>query len=185
MPTGPCRLRRWKRTDAPATDQPAVRGLRRLRGADGEQRLAQGIFGYGEIATDIPFLHVGPVLFLAWRFNRRAANQHNDLLGSARFGDRADVRKLEGNGDPLIGRSAKSGKLLHYDSAAHLLAMAPTRLGKKVSAIIPNLLLLDRLVICIDPKGGNARVTARVRAAKGQGLVTRSVRRVGSAHCPL
>ncbi|WP_333953341.1 hypothetical protein [Sphingomonas aerolata] len=41
-PTGPCRSRRWKRTDAEATDQPAVRGLRRLRGADGEQRLAQG-----------------------------------------------------------------------------------------------------------------------------------------------
>jgi type IV secretion system protein VirD4 len=58
----------------------------------------KGIFGYGEIATDIPFLLAGAVLFLAWRFNRRAANQHNDLLGSARFGDRADVRKLEANG---------------------------------------------------------------------------------------
>lgn len=46
--------------------------------------------------------------------------------------------------------------------------MAPTRLGKKISAIIPNLLLLDRSIICIDPKGGNARVTARVRAAKGK-----------------
>lgn len=35
----------------------------------------KGIFGYGEIATDIPFLLAGAILFLAWRFNRRAANQ--------------------------------------------------------------------------------------------------------------
>jgi type IV secretion system protein VirD4 len=58
--------------------------------------------------------------------------------------------------------------LLHYDGAAHLLTMAPTRSGKGVGTIIPNLLLLDRSVICIDPKGENARVTARARAAKGK-----------------
>jgi type IV secretion system protein VirD4 len=143
----------------------------------------KSIFGYGEIATDIPFLLAGAILFLAWRFNRRTANQRNDLLGSARFGDRADVRKLEANGDLLIGRSAKSGKLLHYDSAVHLLTMAPTRSGKGVGTIIPNLLLLDRSVICIDPKGENARVTAR--AAPRARSVPRSVRRVGSAPCPL
>jgi len=127
----------------------------------------KSIFGYGEIATDIPFLLAGAVLFLAWRFNRRAANQRNDLLGSARFGDRADVRKLEANGDLLIGRSAKSGKLLHYDGAAHLLTMAPTCSSMGIGTTIFNLLLLDRSVICIDPKGENARVTARARAAKG------------------
>ena len=127
----------------------------------------KGIFGYGEIATDIPFLLFGLILFFTWRTNRRAANRQSELLGSARFGDRADVRKLEENGDLLIGRSAKSGKLLRYDGAAHLLTMAPTRSGKGVSTIIPNLLLLDRSVICIDPKGENARVTARARATKG------------------
>jgi len=35
------------------------------------------------------------VLFVAWRIHRHAANHHKDLLGSARSGDRADVRKLE------------------------------------------------------------------------------------------
>ena len=45
--------------------------------------------------------------------------------------------------------------------------MAPTRSGKGVGTIIPNL-LLDRSAICIDPKGENVRVTARVRAAKGK-----------------
>lgn len=45
--------------------------------------------------------------------------------------------------------------------------MAPTRSGKGVGTIIPNLLTLDRSVVCIDPKGENARVTARARASKG------------------
>ncbi|MCU6455981.1 type IV secretory system conjugative DNA transfer family protein, partial [Sphingomonas sp. A2-49] len=102
----------------------------------------KGIFGSGEIATDIPFLLFGLILFCTWRVNRNAANRQSELLGSARFGDRADVRKLEESGDLLIGRSAKSGKLLHYDGAAHLLTMAPTRSGKGVGTIIPNLLLL-------------------------------------------
>jgi hypothetical protein len=48
-----------------------------------------------------------------------------------------------------------------------LLTMAPTRSGKGVGTIISNLLLLDRLVICIDPKRENARVMARARAKKG------------------
>ncbi|WP_240313695.1 type IV secretory system conjugative DNA transfer family protein [Sphingomonas carotinifaciens] len=50
---------------------------------------------------------------------------------------------------------------------AHLLTMALTRSGKGVSTIIPNLLLLDRSVICIDPKDENTRVTARMRGLKG------------------
>ena len=102
-----------------------------------------------------------------WKFNRR--DGRNELLGSAAFGSRADVRGLETNGgDLLIGRSAKSGKLLRYGGPAHLLTMAPTRSGKGVGTIIPNLLTLDRSVICIDPKGENARVTARARATKGK-----------------
>ena len=85
----------------------------------------KGIFGYGEIATDIPFLLFGVILFFTWRVNRNAANRQSELLGSARFGDRADVQKLEASGALLIGRSAKLGKLLRYDGAAHLLTMAP------------------------------------------------------------
>ncbi|WP_220149841.1 type IV secretory system conjugative DNA transfer family protein [Sphingomonas aracearum] len=127
----------------------------------------KGIFGYSEIATDVPFLLTGLVLFAIWKFNRRGGNRGNTLMGSARFGGRAEARKLEKAGDLIIGRSGKSGKLLRYDGPAHLLTMAPTRSGKGVGTIIPNLLLLDRSVICIDPKGENARVTARTRARKG------------------
>ncbi len=64
----------------------------------------KGIFGPGEIATDVPFLLFGLILFFTWRINRNAADRQSELLGSARFGDRADVRKLEANGDLLINR---------------------------------------------------------------------------------
>ena len=128
----------------------------------------KGIFGVGEIATDVPFLLTGLTLFAIWKFNRRGGNRGNTLFGSARFGDRRDLAKLEGAGDLIIGRSGKTNKLLHYGGAAHLLTMAPTRSGKGVGTIIPNLLLLDRAVIGIDPKGEDARVTARARAAKGK-----------------
>ena len=107
------------------------------------------------------------VLFAIWKFNRRGGGRNSNLLGSARFGDRKDLVKLESSGDLVIGRSGRNNKLLRYDGPAHLLTMAPTRSGKGVGTIIPNLLLLDRSVICIDPKGENARVTARTRARKG------------------
>jgi type IV secretion system protein VirD4 len=114
----------------------------------------------------VPFLLTGLTLFAIWKFNRRDGTR-NTLMGSARFGGRKEARELEKAGDLIIGRSARSGKLLRYDGLAHLLTMAPTRSGKGVGTIIPNLLLLDRSVICIDPKGENARVTARTRASKG------------------
>jgi len=127
----------------------------------------QRTFGVGQISGTVPFLLAGLILFLIWKFNRRGGDRGNTLMGSARFGGRKEARELERAGDLIIGRSAKSGKLLRYDGPAHLLTMAPTRSGKGVGTIIPNLLLLDRSVICIDPKGENARVTARTRARKG------------------
>lgn len=53
---------------------------------------------------------------------------------------------------------------MFYSGPRHLLTVAPTRSGKGACSIIPNLLLLPRSLICIDPKGQNAAVTARARA---------------------
>ena len=90
-------------------------------------------------------------------------DQPDDTHGSARSppaGDRASGAITDGL---LIGRDIKTGKLLRYDGPAHLLTMAPTRTGKGVGTIIPNLLTADRSVICIDPKGENARIAGRAR----------------------
>ncbi|SDB74277.1 Type IV secretory system Conjugative DNA transfer, partial [Agrobacterium fabrum] len=48
-----------------------------------------------------------------------------------------------------------------------LLTMAPTRTGKGVGTIIPNLLTADRSVICVDRKGENARISGRARQKFG------------------
>ena len=54
---------------------------------------------------------------------------------------------------------------LQYTGDRHLLTVAPTRSGKGVSSIIPNLLTYEGSVIVIDPKGENARITADRRGA--------------------
>jgi type IV secretion system protein VirD4 len=54
---------------------------------------------------------------------------------------------------------------LRYDGARHLLTVAPTRSGKGVSSIIPNLLLHQGSALVIDPKGENALITAKQRGA--------------------
>jgi type IV secretion system protein VirD4 len=92
------------------------------------------------------------------------ANTH----GTAHFASQADVNNLTKLRDGLlIGREGPGGKLMRYDGPAHLLTMAPTRSGKGVGTIIPNLLLQNRSIVCIDPKGENARITARARSAFG------------------
>ena len=55
---------------------------------------------------------------------------------------------------------------LHYAGDRHLLTIAPTRSGKGVASIVPNLLTYEGSAIVIDPKGENARITA---ARRGQG----------------
>ncbi|MFC7556453.1 type IV secretory system conjugative DNA transfer family protein [Pseudoroseomonas wenyumeiae] len=57
--------------------------------------------------------------------------------------------------------------MLRYAGPAHLLTIAPTRSGKGVGTMLPNLLLSDRPLLCIDPKGENARISARARRRFG------------------
>ena len=90
-----------------------------------------------------------------------------DTHGSARFANPSETRWLARDTGLLIGRDAKNGRLLRYPGPAHLLTIAPTRTGKGVGTIIPNLLDYPGAVVCIDPKGENARVTARQRQAFG------------------
>ena len=90
-----------------------------------------------------------------------------DTHGSARFATDAEARDLTGNAGLLIGRDRKTGKLLRYPGPAHLLTIAPTRSGKGVGTIIPNLLEYPFATVCIDPKGENARIAARQRGKFG------------------
>ena len=96
-------------------------------------------------------------------FDRSARDSH----GSARFATRKERAAFQSGDGLLIGRDAETGRLLRYDGPAHLLTLAPTRAGKGVGTVIPNLLTADRSVLVIDPKGENARIAGEARRRFG------------------
>ena len=96
-------------------------------------------------------------------WGRRPGDSH----GSARFATRKERAAFEGDDGLLIGRDLDTGKILRYDGPAHLLTLAPTRAGKGVGTVIPNLLLAERSVLVIDPKGENAGIAGEARKRFG------------------
>lgn len=95
-------------------------------------------------------------------------NGGGDTHGSATFSTKTEIAPLTcGTNGLLIGRDLQSKRLLRYDGPTQLLTMAPTRSGKGVGTIIPNLPTADSSIICIDPKGENARITSRARQQFG------------------
>lgn len=90
-----------------------------------------------------------------------------DSHGSARFASKAERKAFQSEDGLLIGRDIQTGKLMRYDGPAHLLTLAPTRAGKGVGTVIPNLLTVPRSVLVIDPKGENAKVAGEARKRFG------------------
>jgi len=68
--------------------------------------------------------------------------------------------------DKKEGRVLRQDQIIAGHPPRHLLTVAPTRAGKGVSLIIPNLLTYSNSVIVIDPKGENAWLTAEHRQEK-------------------
>ncbi|MEH6702375.1 type IV secretory system conjugative DNA transfer family protein [Parasphingorhabdus sp.] len=119
----------------------------------------------------VPCILVGAVFgFQYWRMASGADaffGLNGDSHGSARFANRKELKKLQGEDGLLIGRNPHTGRLLRYDGPAHLITLAPTRAGKGVGTVIPNLLAAERSVLVIDPKGENARIAGEARRRFG------------------
>jgi type IV secretion system protein VirD4 len=104
-----------------------------------------------------------------------AARPRRPLHGNARFASLAEVR-----GAGLLGDSVAGGPgILVGRYGRHFLALpgqlsvmlsAPTRSGKGVGVVIPNLLNWPDSVVVLDIKGENFTVTAGYRAAHGQAV---------------
>jgi type IV secretion system protein VirD4 len=74
---------------------------------------------------------------------------------------------VDRHGAPIILGQLWEGDENHLfvaDDDRHLVTIAGSRAGKGRGLIIPNLLSYPGSVVCIDPKGENAAVTARYRA---------------------
>lgn len=78
-------------------------------------------------------------------------------------------REYYGGGDLFIGRSLyHRGLHVGLKDDRHMMTIGGSRSGKGATAIIANLLTFDGSVLCIDPTGENARITARRRREMGQ-----------------
>ncbi|HXC24417.1 MAG TPA: type IV secretory system conjugative DNA transfer family protein [Gemmatimonadaceae bacterium] len=94
--------------------------------------------------------------------HRRRSPSLSVSHGSARWGMGESLRHTEGL---ILGRL--NTRVLRYRGDGHLVTVAPTRSGKGVSVIIPNLLSYPGSVVVTDPKGENYAVTARRRRELG------------------
>jgi len=100
-----------------------------------------------------------------------AARPRRALHGDARFASPGEVDRAGltgGDGQPgiLIGRHR--GKFLSLPGQLSVMLSAPTRSGKGVGVVIPNLLNWPDSVVVLDIKGENYDITAGYRAAHGQ-----------------
>ena len=97
-----------------------------------------------------------------------AGPKRRDLHGSARFANRMEITKsglLEGTGI-LLGQY--EGRYLALPGQQSVLLAAPTRSGKGVGVVIPNLLSWSDSTVVLDVKGDNFQRTAGYRAKHGQ-----------------
>jgi type IV secretion system protein VirD4 len=90
------------------------------------------------------------------------------LFGDARFATRREVAKAGLYGDKGIIVGQHGGKYLMFDGMQHVIITAPTRSGKGVSFVIPNLLTWPDSTVVLDIKQENWDLTSGYRAKRGQ-----------------
>lgn len=115
----------------------------------------------GAIASVVTFF--APMLMLA-----AALRNVRELHGSARFAKASEIEKAELYGEKGIIVGKYHNRYLILGGQQFVLLAAPTRSGKGVSTVIPNLLHFDGSVVVLDVKQENYDLTAGFRAKHGQ-----------------
>lgn len=90
------------------------------------------------------------------------------LHGTAAFATEAEIRGggLRAKNGIILGK--KRGRFLIFSGTEHVIVEAPTRTGKGVGVVIPNLLAWPDSVVILDVKRENFEATAGFRAKHGQ-----------------
>lgn len=98
-------------------------------------------------------------------------NRRPPLHGAARWASEAELVRegLRARQGIVLGR--KGGRLLVFGGPEHVMLYAPTRTGKGVGVVIPNLLTWPDSVVVLDVKRENWEATAGFRAAHGQQVI--------------
>ncbi len=133
--------------------------------------------GLLSIAAVLAIYGIAYALAKAWG---RLLGGLSTTFGSAQWATAESVqeRHLVGTAGLALGYfpNGKEPLPLHYTGERHLLTVAPTRAGKGVAAIIPNLLTYQGSALVVDPKGENAMTTA---IRRGSGDEARKIEGMG------
>jgi type IV secretion system protein VirD4 len=95
-------------------------------------------------------------------------SKKRSLHGDARFARGSEVHKagLYANDGIIVGKM--NGRYLMYSGQQFVLLAAPTRSGKGVAVVVPNLLNYPGSVVVLDIKKENFHLTSGFRAKHGQ-----------------
>ena len=98
-------------------------------------------------------------------------NRRPPLHGAARWANESELvgAGLRARQGIVLGR--KGGRLMVFGGSEHVMLHAPTRSGKGVGVVIPNLLTWPDSVVVLDVKRENWEASAGFRAAHGQDVV--------------
>jgi type IV secretion system protein VirD4 len=98
------------------------------------------------------------------------AKRKPPLHGAARFAKEGEIRQAGFRADDGIVLGKKGGKFLTFGGSEHCIVEAPTRSGKGVGIVIPNLLSWQESVVVLDVKRENWDATAGFRKKYGQAV---------------
>jgi len=149
----------------------ALAGLRQLS-ADLDATAVPGWFWYYRDDPQVQrWLKIGglaAVLLAALVAIAVARALQRPLHGAARWARESELRRagLRTPTGLILGR--RSGRPLVFGGSEHVALYAPTRTGKGVGVVIPNLLTWPGSVVVLDIKRENWDATAGFRAAHGQ-----------------
>lgn len=96
-----------------------------------------------------------------------ASGKKRALHGAARFANDAEIRKSGLLTDKGVMVGKHKGKYLMFGGQQFVILAAPTRAGKGVGIVIPNLLTYPDSVVVLDVKQENYDITAGFRAKHG------------------
>lgn len=120
---------------------------------------SSGALGFGVVVLALALL----ALVLLFRRPQR-------LYGDARFASLSDLRgrHMLKPDDTALVVGCKGGKYVYFNGQQFALLAAPTRSGKGVGIVIPNLLSYQGSVVVLDIKRENFDLTSGFRARYGQ-----------------
>ena len=90
------------------------------------------------------------------------------LFGDARFAKKSEIKKAGLFGEKGIIVGQMGGRYLIFEGQQHAIISAPTRSGKGVGIVIPNLLNWPESVVVLDIKQENWDITSAYRRKYGQ-----------------